>query len=153
MTTTQLVKSIKKKTIYEGALFQLSKRTCQLYGTHSHTSPLSKVSSSSSSSSSSPSSSPSSSSSHHPYHYEHQKDLVFVFDLSIFQTSCSFPNKLLPPRPTEKFHICVKACPDTGDFTLTAMFSIDHENHCQAVEFYAEWTLMPSNVSYQVSTK
>ena len=90
---------------------------------------------------------------HHPYHYDHQKDLVFVFDLSIFQTSCSFPNKLLPPRSPEKFHICVKACPDTGDITRTAMFSIDHENHCQAVEFYAEWTLMPSNVSYQVSTK
>ena len=25
------------------------------------------------------------------------------------------------------------------------------KNHFQAVEFYAEWTLMPSNVSYQVT--
>ena len=30
-------------------------------------------------------------------------------------------------------------------------FFCQDENYFQAVEFYAEWTLMPSNVSYQVS--
>ena len=34
---------------------------------------------------------------------------------------------------------------------IKSQFIPPDKNHFQAVEFYAEWTLMPSNVSYQVT--
>ena len=77
--------------------------------------------------------------------------------LYLFLTSLSFrpvvafqTNSFLRARP--KSSTFVSKLAQTQVTSLAQYFSIDHESYCQAVEFYAEWTLMPSNVSYQVST-